>query len=164
MRRLFLAYCLVLVALAGCGRSSTSLVPSTVDTWAFDGEYTLDTEASFRTLFDEIENAQDDNDKRRLGLILAMSSKQYENFRIANGVIRSGAFHLTQEFSLISATTQSGVLQGKAVWHEDVGDPGDASTIFITLRLDGDVLEFYVYDSEDQMGDPTILTKTTQTE
>jgi hypothetical protein len=135
MRRLFLAYCLILVAFAGCGRSSTPLVPSTVDTSAFDGEYTLDAEASFRTLFDEIENAQDDNDKRRVELILAMSSKQYENFRIANGVIRSGVFPLTQEFSLISATTHSGVLQGRAVWHEDIGDPGDASTIFITLGL-----------------------------
>jgi hypothetical protein len=163
MRKLFFAYCTVLIIAAGCGCNSTPLVPSTVDTSLFDGEYTLDAEASFRTLHGEIEKAQDDNDKRRLEFILAMSIKQYDNFRIANGVIRSGAFPLTQEFSLISVTTKNGVLRGKAVWHEDVGDPGDESTVFITLKLDGDVLEFYVYDSEDQIGDPVILSKTTQT-
>ena len=164
MRKLVLAYCVMLMAIAGCGCSSSKpLVPSTVDTSTFDGEYALDAASSFKSLYDDIENTQEDSDRKRLEFILTMSIKQYDNFRVANGVIRSGTFPLTQEFSLISATTENDVLRGKAVWHEDAGDPGDESTISITLKLDGDVLEFYAYDSKDQMGDPIILTKTLQT-
>ena len=55
-------------------------------------------------------------------------------------MIRSGT-RPVQEFSLTEATAEGDTLRGKAVWHEDVGDPGDSSEVLVMLRLTGESLE-----------------------
>ena len=119
----------------------------TVKTPGFDGEYELDAERSFGHLHSVF--PQESNEKKReFQQILTMMAEQFENFQIKNGVIRAGK-NVIQEFRISSATISDGVLDGKALWHEDVYDPGDCCMMRVRLELNGNELEFS-FSGEDQ--------------
>jgi len=157
MRNLLLLTLLLLLPTA-CTAGTGPLVPSSVDTAVFDGCYRLDPQASFAPLYHQMEASQEVEEVALLEDILAFEIDQYQDFTIEGGVIRSGG-SLRQEFSLASAEVEEGTLQGKAVWHEDVGDPGDASEVLVALRLEGERLRFYVYENPGEMGEAVILVR-----
>jgi hypothetical protein len=118
---------------------------NTVDTAGFDGEYVLDTKRSFANLFSNLPR-ETDEEKREFQQVLA---EQYDNFQINKGVITSGKT-LVQEFRITSANISDGVLEGKAIWHEDIYDPGDCYMMKVRLKLKGDELEFsYCAENEE---------------
>jgi hypothetical protein len=145
-----------MAALAGC--RSDNLIPSAADTTPFDGEYILKPDASFKKLRQKLETETDPKCRAQGEAVLAMMASQYANFRIRHGVIRSGA-QLVQEFSLREAKIEGGTLRGKAVWHEDIGDPGDNSEVGVQLRLTGDVLQFSILNETGQQEDVVELIK-----
>lgn len=145
---------LVLAGFNAC-RGEDALVRSNVDTAAFDGEYALDAEASFVNARRANEAVADAARRAQGVAVLAMLAERYANFRVRDGVIRSGT-KLVQEFSLKEARIEVGILRGKAVWHEDVGDPGDMSDVAVMLRLEGDVLEFSMMN---EAGEPDEIVK-----
>jgi hypothetical protein len=55
------------------------------------------------------------------------------------------------------ATIKGGTLRGRAIWHEDIHDPGDGSEIDLTFKLVGDSLEFYLGDEEISSKDSIVL-------
>jgi hypothetical protein len=73
-------------------------------------------------------------------------------------MIRSGT-RLVQEFSLTEATVEGDTLRGKAVWHEDVGDPGDSSEVLVRLRLKGESLEFSMLNEQGEPDDVVVLAR-----
>jgi hypothetical protein len=146
------------IAVVACGRRD-ALVPSDVDTSVFDGRYRLKSDASFRRIRAQIAGATDAKARENLERILARQLEQYASFRIHHGVIRSGGGPLVQEFSLITASIQGKVLQGRAEWHEDVQDPGDSTQIPILMRLQGRELEFVQMDAEGRSYDAVVLVR-----
>jgi hypothetical protein len=146
------------IAVVACGRGD-ALVPSDVDTSVFDGRYRLKSDASFRRIRAQIAGATDAKARENLERILARQLEQYASFRIHHGVIRSGGGPLVQEFSLITASIQGKVLQGRAEWHEDVQDPGDSTQIPILMRLQGRELEFVQMDAEGRSYDAVVLVR-----
>ena len=62
-----------------------------------------------------------------------------------------------QEFRIASGTINGNVLVGRAVWHEDVNDPGDCCVVGVRLLLEGDVLEFSYFMEGDAAGDAIFL-------
>jgi hypothetical protein len=140
------------------GGAGGALVPSRVDTAAFDGRYALLAEPSFAALRDKARTEQDPKRRLTLETLLQWQAEQYGDFRIHRGVIRSGT-RLVQEFSLTHADVQGNTLRGKALWHEDVGDPGDATEVPVSLRLQGDTLEFAMQGDDGQPGDTVYLKK-----
>jgi hypothetical protein len=149
---------LLAVAAVACGRGD-ALVPSDVDTSVFDGRYRLKPDASFRRIRAQIAGTTDATVRERLERVLATQVEQYANFRIRHGVIRSGGGPLVQEFSLTTATVRDKVLEGKAIWHEDVHDPGDSSEIPVLMRLQHRELEFILVDAEGQSYDAVVLVR-----
>jgi len=142
-----------------CKGPGAELVPSSVDTSAFDGDYTLKPESSFRSIRQKVESEKDVERRKQGESLLQMFAEQYANFRIRNGVIRSGT-RLVQEFSLLDAKVEGNTLRGKALWHEDVADPGDSSEVHVMLRLNGNMLEFAVLDKPGQSSDrPVVLVR-----
>jgi hypothetical protein len=96
--------------------------------------------------------------RRETEMLLQAMADQYANFRIRHGVIRSGT-RPVQEFSLTEATIDGGTLRGKAVWHEDVGDPGDSSEVAVMLRLTDESLEFSVLDGQGEPDDRVVFNR-----
>jgi len=88
--------------------------------------------------------------------MLAMRRDEFQNFDIDHGVITSGKM-LVQEFRLVRATTDEEELRGKAIWHEDIHDPGDSSAINVRLSLEGDELKFWYFPNGDEPGEPVVL-------
>jgi len=153
--RTILAIGLAGVALA-CHGSGTAIVPSPVDTAAFDGEYELLAEASFSGMRQQVASDPDEKHKQ-IGLqLLERQAEQYSQFTVHHGVIRSGKI-LVQELSLISGVLAGHTWQGKALWHEDAHDPGDASEVGVRITLDGDRLEFVMLNEDSSAGDPVVL-------
>ena len=75
---------------------------------------------------------------------------QLENFEIGPDRIRSGTV-LVQEFCLsrlIESTPER--LRAEAVWHEDIGDPGDASIVELRLTRDGDTVRLFISDDGEE--------------
>ena len=126
-----------------------------IPTPTLDGSYVLDYESSFGDLRARLAEAQP-AEREILERLLAAAKDQLHNFRIDHGVITSGKL-LIQEFRLISATTENGTLIGKAIWHEDIYDPGDCSSVNVRLNLEGDILKFYYSPDGDEPGEPIIL-------
>jgi hypothetical protein len=120
----------------------------------FDGSYTLDSEKSFPVLHARL--SEDPQDQRARSILL-MSEQQFQNFRIKHGVITCGAM-LVQEFRLVSGEIIDNQLEGRAIWHEHIHDPGDAMVIGIRLALTGDTLEFS-QDNASAVGPTIVLTK-----
>jgi hypothetical protein len=134
-------------SLLRAGNGTTAVVPSSVDTSSFDGVYTLLEERSFQQARERV-RAEPDPQRRVNGeQLLAWQAERFKNFVVRRGVIRSGVV-LTQEFSLSDATRDGPTLSARAVWHEDIHDPGDASEERIAMKLEGDVLEFVMLDEE----------------
>ncbi len=158
MKAHFILPCTVFALTAACASAATPLVPSTQDTSLFDGEYFLLSDSSFGTLTSRVAQAGDQSTRDALEFLLASQIDQYSNFTISQGVIRSGS-SLVQEFSIIDATIQDNTLKGRAIWHEDVSDPGDEGEVWIELTLDGDILYFHFYETANDRGDPVILAR-----
>jgi len=118
-------------------------VPSNMKTPQFDGFYSLQ-ESSLDYL---------EKDFLRQSYI-----RQYTNFRIHNGLIHSGT-ELVQEFSIQTGTFKDNVFTGKAMWHEDIHDPGDVFEVHIRLELNGKNLKFSFGNDQNQLGEPIILHK-----
>jgi hypothetical protein len=147
---------MVVAFLVGCSQPGEVLVPSKVDTGIFDGQYELVPEASFAWMKQRVAAEADAQRKQTGQALLEHMAEQYSRFHVGRGVIRSGGL-LVQEFSLIQAEVQTNTLKGRAVWHEDVHDPGDDSEVDIMLRLNGDQLEFAFLDEQGQPEEPIVL-------
>jgi hypothetical protein len=126
-----------------------------VATPKFDGSYTVDSEKLQEYLhshFVQHDSQQHDLDKQ----LLAAFEDRFYNFRINHGVITSGKV-LIQEFRITSADMEDGKLRGRAIWHEDIHDPGDCTIINVQLSIEGDVLEFWFFPDGEEKGEPVIL-------
>lgn len=167
---LALGFSVILVAVIGVSiwRDSRSgggaAGPSSVDTGPFDGRYRLVADESFMSFREELAKAEAEAEKLEssgntpdaslmtkiagLRFLLRSYEEQFDNFTVRRGVIRSGLMLMT-EFSLIRATIEGNTLDGVAVWHEDVFDPGDSHKERIRLTLIGDRLEFVIGESEE---------------
>jgi len=130
---------------------------SPISTPIFDGTYTLDSQKSFPDLHARLADASL-NKRQEAQQFLSMTELQFVNFRINHGVITSGKT-LVQEFRLVNGVTVDGLLQGRAVWHEDVNDFGDCFAVNVRLELQGDTLEFSYYYDGEEAGSPIVLKK-----
>ena len=142
--------------MAGCSGGSEAVVPSRVDTAPFDGRYELVADASFGKMRQEVEAEPDAQRKQTGQLLLARFAEQYANFRVSRGIVRSGE-RLVQEFSLTEGSLSGTTWRGKALWHEDIHDPGDANEVGVQLTLEGDRLEFAMLGENGEAGDPVVL-------
>jgi hypothetical protein len=135
------------VAVPNSAESDLEVDPSFSD--QFDGAYVLDDET-----FSEA--AGEDEESASAGLNLA--SRLFSPLRINRNVIRYGKL-IEGEFRLTSAEVDGNVLQGDAMWHEDVHDPGDYSEVKLTLEKDGDLLRLTYQDAEEGLDDfaPTLI-------
>jgi hypothetical protein len=151
--------CLLLLGLARAGWPPRVLMSlffgTTAGTGPFDGRYELVVEESFKSLHDEIAAAEGER-KELLERILQREIEQFSAFWIRDGVITSGKV-LVQEFRLASATITDGTLVGRAIWHEDVHDPGDCCVVGVRLELDGDTLRFSLFDPGEEPDPPVVL-------
>lgn len=154
-----------------------ALVPSSVDTASFDGQYRLVPEESYlitrRLLADAKAKAKALESTGKspgadlnatisdLRSLLRYQEEQMENFTIDRGVIRSGRV-LVMELSLIRATIKDNTLDGVAVWHEDIHDPGDSHNERIRLKLIGERLEFTIGETEGAESESVILERIPQ--
>ena len=84
------------------------------------------------------------------------AQERFENFRIQGGIITSGK-QVVQEFRLTSAERKGAQLQGKAIWHEDVHDPGDCCLVNVRLKLENGVLQFSYFPEGEETGSPVVL-------
>ncbi len=156
-RRILLLFVIPFLS-PGCIRGPAPLVPSPVDTSIFDGSYELVPESSFASVQDGIERSSEESERKAFERILSSNIDQFSNFSIDHGVIRSGSF-IVQEFSLISAERSENRLLGRAIWHEDVGDPGDMNEVTIEMRRQGNTLSFWIYDPNNNRGDAIVLSR-----
>ncbi len=121
------------------------LVPSPVETPRFDGIYAIDIERSFEHSW-LLEAAEGNEEmRRRIRVLERFAAEPYAHLEIAHGVIRAGSGPV-QEFSVQTATVHGDTFRGRAVWHEDVGDPGDSIEVNLLLRLQDGALEFSLLD------------------
>jgi hypothetical protein len=139
-----------------CSNDSDALIASKIDTTPFDGEYKLLAESSFNYLREKLKNTNDEALRGNLEYLLRRQEEQYANFTIKKGIIRSGT-RLVQEFSLTSASIEGDILRGKAVWHEDIYDPGDCQEVPIYLKRSGNLLEFAIGDTTEEIANPVVL-------
>lgn len=143
-------------SLVGTRGNLSAVVPSSVDTSPFDGTYSLLEDRSFQKARDRVLGEPDPQRRVNAQKLLAWQAEQYKNFNVRRGVIRSGVV-LVQEFSLRDATLDGKMLSGRALWHEDIHDPGDASEERIAMKLEGDVLEFAMLDEKGVALEPVFL-------
>ena len=71
---------------------------------------------------------------------------------------------MIQSFVLTRAEIEGNVLEGRALWHEDVYDPGDCAMVNVRLELEGDTLRFWHYVEEEEAGEPIILQRVNEKE
>lgn len=75
-----------------------------------------------------------------------MQLEHYANFEILEDRIVSGS-KLRQELCLTRVLDRTATsLHAEAVWHDDVADPGDASTVVVDLRREGGVVSMALRD------------------
>jgi hypothetical protein len=146
----------ILLVFFACSNDSDALIASKIDTTPFDGDYKLLAESSFNYLREKLKNTNDEALRGNLEYLLRSQEEQYANFTIKKGIIRSGT-RLVQEFSLTSASIEGDILKGKAVWHEDIYDPGDCQEVPIYLKLSGNLLEFAIGDTKEEIANPVVL-------
>lgn len=134
---------------------------SSIATPAFDGRYDLISKESFRHTRHELAKTTDPRRRKLLESILTDNEASFADFRINHGVITCG--HLpTQSVELQNADISKGELRGKAIWHEDIHDPGDMSVVPLRLKLEGNRLEFRLggeATGSDQNFDTVVLRK-----
>jgi hypothetical protein len=153
-QRIFLV--VLILILSACTVGDAPIVESTVDTSIFNGRYLLVEAASFTPLIDELERTRNPERREALETLLLIEISRYSDFSIEKGVIRSGS-SIIQEFSLISGKTEGNILEGRAIWHEDIRDPGDMVEVFIELKIEEDMLYFMYYESEAEPVDTKVL-------
>jgi hypothetical protein len=156
MKRHSVIRIVLVLILSACTVGDTPVVESTVDTSIFNGQYLLVEAASFTPLMDDIERTKNPERRQALEALLSIEISRYRDFSIENGVVRSGK-SIIQEFSLISGKTEGNVLEGRAVWHEDIRDPGDMVEVFVELMIEEDILYFTNYESEAEPADTIVL-------
>jgi hypothetical protein len=147
------------VSFMACTAGSGALVPSNVDTSLFDGHYEVMASESFPAMRNEIESEADEARKQTGRQLVNYLTTQYRNFRVHDGVIRSGTV-LVREISLVSGKLEGSAWRGKAVMHEDIGDPGDTNEVELQLTIDGDRLEFAFLREDGTPEDPIVLRRT----
>ena len=127
---------------------------SPIATPMFDGSYALLPKESFS----EFRNYEAKTPQQLIAAkkLLAFYENQYRNFKIKHGIITCGKL-LVQEFRITSATQKNGLLTGKAIFHEDIHDPGDCFTIAVQLKLEKDKLFFYFYELNGKPGKPIVF-------
>ena len=133
------------LTLTACG--SHPGVVSKVATPQFDGKYTLAVGPVLRMLAHQLAREPDPKRRASLHAITLLGFQMYRSLTIREGVIRTGGFPV-QEFSIQAATLEGNVLSGRAIWHEDVNDPGDMSEVQVRLVAKGDALSFTFGDAE----------------
>ena len=126
-----------------------------VDTGIFNGEYKANHEKSFPTLYRELEELEGE-ERINMMMRIQFSKRMLVNFRIADGEVRSGAMP-TQSFVITKAQINDNVLQGRALWHEDIHDPGDCAMVNVRLELVGETLRFWYYTEDEDPGEPVVL-------
>ena len=125
------------------------VVPSTVETGRFDGTYVLKPDEKFNSLLREIEKTEDTRDKTELQAIVDLRQSLYGTLRIHDGILSLGQT-LPQEFSLRSADINGEILTGKAIYHEDIYDPGDSFVVYLRLERHTDgTLDFSFSDTPE---------------
>ena len=143
-------------AVTACTAGSAALIPSSVDTSRFDGRYELVADESFGKMRQSVES-EPDGSRRQLGHeLMGHMKSQYANFHVSHGVIRCGTA-LVQEFSLLPGTLTGNTWRGKAMFHEDIEDPGDVNEVELQLSVDGDRLEFSFVNEDGTLEDPVVL-------
>jgi len=140
---------------SACTTQGAATIPSPVDTSAFDGEYELVDDENFLGFADRVATESDPVRRENLEKLFGLMKQQYGRMTIRHGVIHIGSV-LVQEFSLKSAETEGDALRGRAVWHEDMHDPGDMSEVTVLLRLSGDRLEFSFAVEPAEAGAPFV--------
>lgn len=60
---------------------------------------------------------------------------------------------------MISGKFEGNVLESRAIWHEDIRDPGDMVEVFVELMIEEDMLYFTYYESEAEPADTIVLTR-----
>jgi hypothetical protein len=118
----------------------------------FVGRYDLEPERSFPS-----EDPPDATPEQRAASEKSrqFSLDQYSNFVVDTDRIRSGKL-LVQEFCFVEVRTETDhVFDAAALWHEDVGDVGDASIVFVRFERNGDEARFNIYgELKDRKRDP----------
>jgi hypothetical protein len=153
--RILLLFPLILTA---CNWNDSPVIESDVDTHIFDGSYLMVESTSISLLEFEIERTEDKNKIKDLHALIESEMDRYSNFNIDGSIIRSGKT-LVQEFSLISAIIEDNTLEGRAIWHEDVHDPGDMIEVIVELRFEGDLLYFSNYEVDSANEETIVLVK-----
>lgn len=133
-----------------------------VDMGIFNGRYKADDKKIFSEYYAQLETLEGE-EKRNMMMLIEFSKARFENFRIADGEIRSGK-ELIQSFVLTKAEIEDNVLEGRALWHEDIYDPGDCAMVNVRLELEGDTLRFLYYVEDEEAGEPIILQKVNEKE
>jgi len=116
----------------------------------FVGRYAVDASRSFQgPAFDRPD--ADAKKKEMAAWFVKRMTDQYSNFVVETDRIRSG-IHQIQEFCFIDVRSETGrTFDAVAVWHEDVGDPGDASLIRVRFERDGSEATFHSYAEADDL-------------
>ena len=133
-----------------------------VDMGIFNGSYKADDEKIFSEYYAQLETLEGE-EKRNMMTVIEFLKSRFENSRIADGEIRSGK-ELIQSFVLTRAEIEGNVLEGRALWHEDVYDPGDCAMVNVRLELEGDTLRFWHYVEDEEAGEPIILQRVNEKE
>ena len=136
-----------------------AVIPSAIDTSAFDGSYQLVENESFldQRRIIAINDCLIAQQLAARGLpdpkllmqnaysrsMLADAIESCADFVIRSGVIRAGRV-LRWELSLTKASITDGKLVGTAIEHEDIHDPGDCQEVGVVLELEGERLKFGV--------------------
>lgn len=163
---LWLSQILVIVAfLASCSVPALNpkqefSVPSKISTAQFDGNYDLVPEESpsIAKIQTKLDATTHPKKRENLETLLNLMIEENKVLRIQSGIIRLGTT-LQQEFSLQNGKITASVFQGKAVWHEDIGDPGDSSVVTVRLHLQNERLEFSFYDETNEPFEPLVFRK-----
>lgn len=128
-----------------------------VATPEFDGTYKLVPEESFKDIYKGITCPEQLAASKKL---LEFYRKQFNKLNIAKGVITCGEV-LIQEYRITEASVNNGVLNGKAIFHEDIHDPGDCCVIGVQLELKDNTLKFRVHAVGGKPGEPVVFTRIT---
>ena len=133
-----------------------------VDMGIFNGRYKADDRKIFSEYYAKLETLEGE-EKRNMTMVIGFLKARLENFRIADGEIRSGK-ELIQSFVLTKAEIKGNVLEGRALWHEDIYDPGDCAMVNVRLEFEGDTLRFWHYVADEEAGEPIILQRANEKE
>jgi hypothetical protein len=109
----------------------------------FVGHYQLDEERSFPKEDDQPDATAEQ--RAAAEEFRALSAERFVDLVVDTDRIRSGKSPV-QEFCFVEVRTETDrVFDAAALWHEDVGDPGDASIVYVRFERSGDEARFNMY-------------------